>query len=148
MLYDRLAQDLYSEICHIPIIDPHSHIDPRRPAARSLDEILGYHYYTELAHSAGMDKLSLGPEVDPRDRVRAIVYHLSHFDNTAQYQWFLEIARAFLNFQGHQIGLADCTWLCDAAERLMSRPDWEEKVFRQSKIEKVFLTNEFDDTLE
>jgi hypothetical protein len=40
MLYDRLAQDLYTEICHIPLIDPHSHIDPLRPTARSLDDIL------------------------------------------------------------------------------------------------------------
>ena len=56
MLYDRLAQDLYTEICHIPLIDPHSHINPHQPTARSLDDILGYHYYTELAHSAGMPR--------------------------------------------------------------------------------------------
>ena len=148
MLYDRLAQDLYSELCHIPIIDPHSHIDPRRPTARSLDEILGYHYYTELAHSAGMEKWPLSSDVDPRDQVRAIVYHLSRFDNTIQYQWFLEIARAFLNFQGRQITLADCRSLCDAADQLMAQPDWEDKVFRQTNLEKVFLTNEFDDPLE
>src|SRR5881394_1338895 len=109
MLHDPLAQELYTEICHIPLIDPHSHIDPHRPAARSLDEILGYHYYTELAHSAGMDKAPLGPDMDPRERVRAIVYHMSQFDNTAQYTWFLEIARAFLNFQGNRVGIADVT---------------------------------------
>ena len=33
MLYDRLAQDLYAEICRIAIIDPHSHINPHQPAA-------------------------------------------------------------------------------------------------------------------
>ena len=46
-----------------PIFDPHSHIDPHRPAARNLDEVLGYHYYTELAHSAGMpaDRVAAGP---------------------------------------------------------------------------------------
>src|SRR6516162_2925494 len=148
MLYDRLAQDLYAELCHIPIIDPHSHIDPRQPTARSLDDILGYHYYTELAHSAGMEKWPLSADVDPRERVRAIVYHMSRFDNTIQYQWFLEIARAFLNFQGSQITLADCTSLCDTADRLMSQPDWEERVLRQTNVEKVFLTNDFDDTLE
>src|SRR5437764_5212359 len=109
MLHDRLAQDLYADICQIPIIDPHTHIDPRRPTARSLDDILGYHYYTELAHSAGMDKKSLAAEVDPRERVREILYHMSGFDNTAQYHWFLEIARAFLNFQGDRITIGDCT---------------------------------------
>src|SRR6516225_4834471 len=130
MLYVRLAQELYTEICHIPLIDVHSHIDPRRPTARSLEDILGYHYYTELAHSAGMDKDQIGPDVEPRERVRAVLYHMSHFDNTAQYTWFVEILRAFLNFQGNRLSIADATWLSDEAERLMARPDWEEWVLR------------------
>jgi glucuronate isomerase len=145
---DRLAQDLYAEICRIPLIDPHSHINPHRPAARSLDDILGYHYYTELAHSAGMDPWPLAADVDPRDRVRAILHQMAYFDNTTQYQWFLEIARVFLGFTGDRLGLADCAWLCDTAERRMAAPDWADRVLRQSNIEKVFLTNDFDDPLE
>jgi glucuronate isomerase len=148
MLHDRLAQELYSEICHIPIIDAHSHIDPHRPTARCLDDILGYHYYTELAHSVGMDKAPLAADFEPRERVRSILYHMTQFDNTAQYLWFLEIARAFLNFQGDRLTLADTTWLCDAAEQLMAKPDWEQWVLHRSNIEKVFLTNDFDDPLQ
>ena len=49
-----------------PIFDPHSHIDPHRPAARNLDEVLGYHYYTELAHSAGMPAARVAPSCAPR----------------------------------------------------------------------------------
>lgn len=148
MLNDRLAQDLYAEICRIPLIDPHSHINPHQPTARRLDDILGYHYYTELAHSAGMDKWPLAADIDPRERVRALVHQMAHFDNTIQYQWFLEIARTFLGFQGERLSLADCTWLCDTAERLMAQPDWEEQVLRRSNLERVFLTNDFDDPLE
>jgi len=148
MLHDPLAQELYTEICHIPLIDPHSHIDPRCPTARNLDDILGYHYYTELAHSAGMDHAPLAPQVEPRERVRAILYHMAQFDNTIQYQWFIEIARAFLNYQGQRLSLGDATALCDSAERLMASPDWETRVLRQANIDKVFLTNDFDDTLE
>jgi glucuronate isomerase len=148
MLYDRLAEELYTEICRIPLIDPHSHINPHRPTSRSLDDILNYHYYTELAHSAGMDKKPLEHDVDPRERVRAILYQMSCFDNTTQYMWFMEIARAFLDFQGHRLTIADCTWLYDKAERLMSRPDWEDRVLYQTNLEKVFLTNDFDDPLE
>src|ERR1700732_4426517 len=107
MLYDTLADELYTEICHIPLIDPHSHIDPRCPTARSLDDVLGYHYYTELAHSAGMDQSPLAASVPPRDRVRAILSHMDRFDNTAQYGWFLEIARTFLGFQGNRLTAAD-----------------------------------------
>jgi glucuronate isomerase len=147
MLHDSLTKDLFHEICRIPLIDPHSHIDPRRPAARSLDDILGYHYYTELAHSAGMPKDCLDPAVPPRQRVRTLLEHMDRFDNTVQYGWFLEIARTFLGFEGERLGPADCDWLCDQAERLMARPDWEAQVLERSKLEKVFLTNDFDDPL-
>src|SRR5580698_7961444 len=117
LLTDRLTRDLYAEICRIPLIDPHSHINPHAAAAKSLDDILGYHYYTELAHSAGMDQAPLGPAVPPRERVRAVLSHMDRFDNTAQYSWFLEIARTFLGFQGDRLTAADADPLFDAAER-------------------------------
>jgi glucuronate isomerase len=148
MLRDPNIVALYDEICRIPLIDPHSHIDPHRPTARSLDDILGYHYYTELAHSAGMSKAPLAPEVDPRERVRAILSHMDRFDNTVQYSWFLEIARAFLGFEGERLTASDCDWLVAAAEKTMARPDWESEVLRRSNLEKIFLTNDFDDPLE
>jgi glucuronate isomerase len=144
---DQLARELYDEIVKIPLIDPHSHIDPRRPTTRTLDDILGYHYYTELAHSAGMPKAPLAAAVPPRERVQAILGHMDRFDNTVQYSWFLEIARTFLGFQGDRVTAADGPALWDAAERVFGQPDWEAKVLRQSNLEKVFLTNEFDDPL-
>ncbi len=145
---DRLVRDLYTEICRIPLIDPHSHIDPRRPAARNLDDILGYHYYTELAHSAGMDKGPLDPSVLPRERDRAIFGYLDRLDNTAQYGWFLEICRTFLGFKGVRVTAQDCDPLCDAAERVMNQPGWEEEVLKKTNVEKIFLTNDFDDLLD
>ncbi|MCZ2341913.1 MAG: hypothetical protein LC104_08975, partial [Bacteroidales bacterium] len=52
MAADSLTQDLQAALDAIPLIDPHSHIEPLSPVSRSLDDILGYHYYTELANSA------------------------------------------------------------------------------------------------
>jgi glucuronate isomerase len=75
------------------------------------------------------------------------MYHMARFDNTAQYMWFVEIVRAFLGFEGERVTLADCTWLCDRAERLMAQPGWEEEVLRRSHLETIFLTNDFDDPL-
>src|SRR6516165_11356106 len=147
MLTDRLAEELFTQICHIPLIDPHTHIDARQPVARSLADLLDYHYFTELAHATGTDKAVLTSAVEPRERVRAVIYAMAQFDNTMPYQWFLGIARAFFNFQGERVSLAVCGWLCDRAEKLMIRPDWEERVLKQSNLEKVFLTNEFDDSL-
>lgn len=148
MLHDRLIRDLYTEICQIPLIDPHSHINPRSPTAKTLDDILGYHYYTELAHSAGMEQAPLAADVSPRERVRTILQHLDRLDNTVQYSWFVDIARTFLGHRGEQVAAADADQLYAAAEKTFAQPDWEEQVFRKSKLEKIFLTNEFDDDLE
>lgn len=148
MYEDRLARELEAEISKIPLIDPHSHINPLRPAAKSLDDILGYHYYTELAHSAGMDQGPLAADVPPRERVRAILSHMDRFDNTSQYGWFVDIAQTFLDFKGTRVTAQDCDPLCDAADRLMAQPDWENHVLRRSNVERVFLTNDFDDPLE
>jgi glucuronate isomerase len=147
MTADKLAEDLYTQIVQIPLVDPHTHIDPHHPASRSLDDILGYHYYTELAHSAGMDKAPLDAAVDPRERVRALLAHMDRFDNTVQYAWFLEIARTFLGFQGDRLTASDTDFLFDQAQRSMARPDWEEHVLKLSNLEAVFLTNDFDDPL-
>ncbi len=146
-IIDRLTRDLYTEISKITLIDPHSHINPHAAASKSLDDILGYHYYTELAHSAGMNQSALGKEIPVRERDRAILEHLPRIDNTAQYSWFVEIAQAFLGFQGNRVGPEHCDALCDAADRLMAQPDWEKQVLKKTNVEKIFLTNDFDDPL-
>src|SRR5437763_9772358 len=145
---DNLSRDLYSALCAIPLIDPHSHIDPVAPVSKSLDDILGYHYYTELAHSAGMGHEPLRRETSPRDRVKAILGHMGRFDNTTQYAWFVDIAREFLGFTGERISAADADALFDSAQKTFAQLDWEKQVWQKSKLEAVFLTNEFDDPLD
>ena len=53
---DSLSDRLFDTLCSIPLIDPHTHIDPLSPHCESLADILTYHYYTELVHSAGMPR--------------------------------------------------------------------------------------------
>ncbi|WP_439624441.1 glucuronate isomerase [Gemmata sp.] len=148
MTADSLVADLTSALSNVPLIDPHSHIDPLAPVSKSLDDILGYHYYTELAHSAGMSQDALKKDVPARERVRAIVAHMDRYDNTAQYGWFLDIARTFLGFTGTRVTAADADALFDAAAKTFGQSDWEKQVFQKTKLEKIFLTNEFDDPLE
>jgi glucuronate isomerase len=148
MLHDSLTRTLFDEICRIPLLDPHSHIDPFAATARGLDDLLGYHYYTELAHSAGMDHAPLQSDADPRERCRAILAHMDRFDNTAQYSWFIEIVRTFLGLDIETVTAADTDYLFETAKSVFSRPDWEAEVFRRSNLEKIFLTNNFDDRLD
>jgi glucuronate isomerase len=145
---DPIARELYDEIARWPIFDPHSHIDPRRPAARNFDEILGYHYYTELAHAAGMPAELVRPELEPRERARNLAGFLERLDNTVQYSWLVEIARTFHGYAEARIGPADIDALYDRAERERDGAAWDATVWQKSNIESVFLTNDFDDPLE
>src|SRR6476661_9195287 len=114
---DPAARELFEEMARWPIFDPHSHIDPHRPAARNFDEVLGYHYYTELSHSAGMPAERVASELPPKVRARNLAEYLDRIDNTVQYSWLLEIARTFHDFPHDRItpqGVAD---LYDRAER-------------------------------
>lgn len=148
MPVDNLVHDLTAALSAVPLIDPHSHIEPLSPVSKTLDDILGYHYYTELAHSAGMSQAPLAKDVSPRERVRAIVSHMDRYDNTAQYAWFVDIAKSFLGFKGDRITAKDADPLFDAAEKAFAQKDWEEQVFKKTNLEKIFLTNEFDDNLD
>jgi len=145
---DELVDSLTAALEAIPLIDPHSHIEPLSPASKSLDDILGYHYYTELAHSAGMKQDLLAAHASPRARCREIVKFMGRYDNTAQYAWFMHIAKAFLGFIGDRVTESDADPLFDAALKIFAQPDWERQVFVKTNLEKVFLTNEFDDSLD
>jgi glucuronate isomerase len=144
----QLTQQLYEEIVKIPVLDPHSHIDPARPTAADLDDLLGYHYYTELAHSAGLERKALGSEVPAEERSRAIARWLPAMHNTAQYGWLLEIARNLFSFPHDRIDSSNIQELWDLAERFLTLDGWAEDLRGRSRLEKVFLTNTFDDPLE
>jgi glucuronate isomerase len=145
---DPAARELFQEMARWPIFDPHSHIDARSPAARNLDEILGYHYYTELAHSAGMPADRVAAGLAPRDRARNLASYLDRIDNTVQHGWLLEIARTFHGFAHDRIAPENVDALFDRADRGADGPAWDREVWNRTQLEAVFLTNDFDDPLE
>jgi len=146
--HDAAASELFDEISRWPIFDPHSHINPRGPAARDFDEILGYHYYTELAHSSGMPADLVDASLSPRDRVRNLANHLDRIDNTIQYSWLIEIAQTFHGLDGDRITSGNIDKLADRAEHSAQLPSWDREVWDRSNLEAVFLTSDFDDPLQ
>ncbi|MEZ5948122.1 MAG: glucuronate isomerase [Planctomycetaceae bacterium] len=145
---DSLKMRLFDELEAFPLIDPHTHINPHAAASKTLADILGYHYYTELAHSAGLSREVIEePEISPGQGVSR-PSRLETIQNTAQYAWLLDICRDFFGFQGEHLTTHNWEALYDLAEAKMSAPDWEQQVLRQSRLDQVYLTNDFDDRLE
>ncbi|MBI1325612.1 amidohydrolase [bacterium] len=142
-----IARELFQAMRQWPIYDPHSHIDPHRPAARHFDEILGYHYFTELAHSAGMPAGLVDTELHPDTRCKNLARWLPAIDNTVQYSWLVEIVREFHGFQGDAVDSSTIDQLIKSADKESAGTAWDEQVRKLSNIEAVFLTNDFDDPL-
>ena len=143
-----LTQTLLEELAKIPLIDPHSHINPHAPASKTLTDILGYHYFTELAHSAGLPKARIEEQgISPKEQVARLVPMLADFENTVQYSWLIELCKTFFKFESDTITPANWETLYDRALEILSRPDWETEVLERSGLEAVFLTNDFDDPL-
>src|SRR5580704_12489111 len=138
----ELKDRLFHELESIVLIDPHTHINPHSPASKTLADILGYHYYTELAHSAGLPKARIEePGLDPKEKVRRLVEWLPPLENTIQCSWLLEMCREFFDFAEDRLTTANWEGLYERAAAKMAAPDWEQQVLGKSRLERVFLTN-------
>jgi len=145
----ELRRRIYDELDKIRLIDPHTHINPLAPASRTLADILGYHYYTELAHSAGMPRHEIErPGLSPREHAGRIIEHLGPVENTVQYSWLIEMLQAFFGFQDDRLTKDNWEAAYDAANEQMSANDWADQVMERSKLDAVVLTNDFDDPLD
>ncbi|MFO0974777.1 MAG: glucuronate isomerase [Planctomycetaceae bacterium] len=144
-----LFQEIFQPLQSKRLIDPHTHINPHAAASKTLADILGYHYYTELAHSAGMPKAQIEePGLEPKEKVRRLVPWLATIENTAQYSWLIEMCQAFFGFQYDRLTVDNWEALYDASLAQMASPGWEKQVLEQSGLDQVYLTNDFDDPLQ
>jgi glucuronate isomerase len=145
----ELRQRLFEELSSVEIVDPHTHIDAHQPAARTLADILGYHYYTELAHSAGLERAAIEePNLDPKTKVARLAGWLEPLQNTVQYSWLIEMAQTLFGWQGERVTGDNWESLYEVALQCMNAPDWPQQVLRHSGLRAVMLTNDFDDPLE
>ncbi|MBI3839598.1 MAG: glucuronate isomerase [Planctomycetia bacterium] len=148
-MLQQLRARIFDALDSIKLIDPHTHINAQAPASTTLADIMGYHYYTELAHSAGMPRERIEqPGLDPKEKVGRLVEYLGALENTIQSSWLIEMAQVFFGLDDDAITAANWEALYDRAAAAMKGPDWTAHVLERSKLEAVFLTNDFDDPLE
>lgn len=144
-----LISRLFDEIDQLWLIDPHTHINPHAPASTTLADVLGYHYYTELAHSAGLPREQIEePGIASKEKVRRLVGGLAPLENTIQYSWLIEMCQRLFGFEGDRVTAENWESLYDRSAQLMRGASWEQQVLDASKLEAVFLTNDFDDDLQ
>ncbi len=145
---ETCSDELFAEMSRWPIFDPHTHIDPHRPAARHFEEILGYHYYTELAHSAGMPAEAVRRFARPR-RTRS---RRGRIPRSHRFDCPVLVAagnRQDVPPVSVTTGSPGRTWeSCCERPTTASGGRSGTRGLPASGLETVFLTNEFDDPLE
>lgn len=144
---NELRSRLFEELDSIQFVDPHTHINALDPTSSHLGDILGYHYYTELAHSAGLTTQQIEDAAEsPRELVPILIEKFGCLDNTIQYSWFSEILSGLF---GIEEALDSSNWeqIFNQTESQLGAPDWCDQVFEKSHLKAVFLTNDFDDPL-
>ncbi len=143
----QLADRLLEEIMTIPAVDVHSHVPAADPFARSLRDLLGYHYYTELAHSSGLAREAIAPGRPDEEMIPALLTAMENITNTAQYSWMVELAQTLFDFEEPRLTAANYEPLARAVRERAERPGRAREIMDASRIEKVFLTNNFDEDL-
>lgn len=145
----ELRDLIFQALDDLVLIDPHTHINPLSPSSRDLSEILGYHYYTELAHSAGMPKSEIEePGISGEEKVRRLFQYMPTISNTIQFSWFQEILTELFELPSGEFEPTDFETIWSKSTEKLSAENWLDEVMQKSKLEALFLTNDFDDPLE
>lgn len=146
---ETLRKTLRDELAKITLVDPHTHINPLSPASDTLADILGYHYYTELAHSAGLPRETIeNPDLTPKEKAGVLIDSLGDISNTIQQSWLVEICQKFFAMTDDSLHRDNWETVYQTAETRFAAADWADTVLAQSNVSAVFLTNDFDDPLE
>jgi len=139
-----LTRELYEQIDALPIVDIHTHVDWRRGAAASVGDILSYHYYTELTNAAEFQDPPY-PYDDPKALTRIILPKLKLIENTVQYDWLMMISEEFLDIARDEWSPENWEWIYERSLAVMARAEWPDELIAQANIQRVFLTNQYDE---
>jgi len=142
-----LESRLLEKIAAIRAIDCHSHVPAEAPHAKTLADLLGYHYYTELVHSAGMPADAMHSHISEADLIGKMVPRLETIDNTVQYSWLMEAARELFGFRPDRLTAGNWAELAQMVVEAARQEDRYRAVLAKANLEKVFLTNRFDEDL-
>ncbi len=128
------SKDLYSslltEINKTPIIDVHTHVKPGSPQARSLYELIGYHFVTADLDCAGMPEEPVTDNaLSDYERVEMMIPYLKYCRNTGTYQCLEAI---LVDLYGIEDPLG-ANWKAafEAVEKSASDDTWANKVLKE-----------------
>ena len=123
-----LPGELYQEICELPVIDVHSHLNRDNMAARELRDVMFYHMLLYALRAAGMSEETLfgGRQGEHRD-LRAFDQALRYWEavGDTSFGWALRtILRELYQFD-EPITAESLPRLADSFRAKTAQDDWD-----------------------
>lgn len=153
------ARDLYARVADLPIISPHSHVDPRIltddvPFDNAADLLIrGDHYVTRLMHSAGIGLEQLGVQprdggvAAPREVWRTFSENWGLYAGTASGYWLRSILAEQFGVDEHPSG-SNSDAVFDQIGSRLAQPSFRPRaLFRAYGIEVLATTDDPMDDL-
>jgi len=134
-----MTNELYNELCKIPLIDVHTHIDASHMSARGLHDILLYHMVISDLYSAGCPdgaRLSEEPdEAEAEKRIKNALPYIKYIRNTSCY-WGMRII--LRDLYGWEDDITEDNWrMLDSIIRDKSEePAWGRKILNKAGIKR------------
>lgn len=134
---------IFEEIPNIPLVDIHTHLNPKVLKAKDLSEIVLYHYIATELVSSGMPREILDLE-DPVERVRRIIPFLKNVRNTSTF-WALRRVLSLFDFK-EELTEKSFPLLLDRFTSFEKNFNGITFLRERVKVKKAFLTLQFTDT--
>lgn len=126
----QLYQDLLKLINETPTVDIHTHVKPGAPQARSLYEMIGYHFVTADLDCAGMPEEAVTKnKLTDFERVERMIPYFKYCRNTGTYQCLEAILTDLYDIED-PLG-ANWKRSFEAVERSAADSNWGNKVLKE-----------------
>jgi len=144
--------DIYKRLKNViddmELIDCHTHLRWYQPSAETLTDIFSYHYIATELVSAGMNPELISEDLPAKEQFLNAVPYIPRIQNTTTWWGFMQICKNLFGFEAETITAQNAESLYESAAEKLQRPNWYLDVLAQIKIQRSFLTNEFDENLE
>jgi len=139
-----LHRRLQQEIDNISTIDIHSHISLSSPTARSLNDILFYHYILTELFSCGMPPYFLDKDISPEEKIENALPYIERIKNTTTFWCLSRILKDLYGFE--EITKKNWQKIDQKVKLCSAQKNWTKNTLENNaKINTTFLTIELED---
>ncbi|MCS7110679.1 MAG: hypothetical protein N3D82_01800 [Ignisphaera sp.] len=135
-----IYSELFDEIKGIPVVDVHQHLNPASLSAKSIDDIVFYHYIVTELVSSGMPR-RLIEECKGIDRLKVAVNYIKYIRNTSTFWCLKSILRDLYGFDLKSLEPDGVEEMVNVVKQKFNDEAWAKHILKNKvPVEKSFLT--------